>query len=416
MSIVKRKNRLLYGLTLTILIFGLAILLFLERRVVKDREASIDNAVDLLGKEHVLKASDDIRISFSEIERLSKSIRKNPFINDLIVSKILPDGTEIVVFPFYFNSIPKKNRPDTENFEKKKLVDNGRHLGFLYIDLNNRIITGVRTATVSFALFLILTLASYYFRVHEQEEVISATTIKLEEKGKELIQLERLALAGQLSANILHDIKKPVLNIRQEAADLLELFDSEESIRAAGNIREQVDLFFNILHELGLEKFVKAREVSEEYVDINEIINRSCSLVRYEKGGIRVIKNFEQKIPLLFAHPYKLIQLFSNLILNAYQAMNSKGTLDIKTSSGKNEIYIEISDTGKGISSLNIPHLFTPFFTTRDKKTGGEEGTGLGLYISKNIIDELEGKIEVKSTPGKGTTFIIKIPASKDNN
>jgi len=405
-----KKNTLLYGLTIAILGFGLFVLFFLERRVVSDRRAAMDNAQDLLGKNRILKAPDDIRISFSTIESLARSIKKNPFIRDIVVSKILPDRKEHVIYPFFYNSQGKDERRDLSRLKREPLTDNGDLLGYVYIELNNRIITGVRAAIAFFAVLLLLTLVSYYIRVHTQERVISATTVELEEKRKELIRLERLALAGQLTANILHDIKKPVLNIKQEAQDLTHNLKEETLSLAARNIQEQVDLFFNILRDLGLERFVKAREQDEEYVDINEMLDRSCSLVRYERGSIEMKKEYEKNLPPLLAHPYKIIQIFSNLILNAYQAMAGKGILRLKTRSQKGEILIEITDTGPGIPAEDLSKIFTPFFTKRGESISGEEGTGLGLYISKNIVDELNGTILVESAPGQGTTFRIALP------
>ena len=137
----------------------------------------------------------------------------------------------------------------------------------------------------------------------------------------------------------------------------------------------------------------------------------ACRLVRYEQGAIEVKRDFDPDLPLVFAHPYKMIQVFSNLILNAFQAMNGKGCLTLKTKRLGHDIRVEIHDTGPGIPEDRFPRLFTPFFTTRDAGASEDEGTGLGLYISKNIIDELKGKIRVESEQGKGTTFIITIPA-----
>jgi len=408
----EKKNIFLYGLGVLILALGFSVLVYLERRVVSDRKATVENAKALLGRERLLKAPDDIRISFSSVESLARSLMKNPFIKQIMIAKIV-SGEEVIIYPFYHAALSGEKQTSYKRWKKEPLVENEKLLGYLYIDLNNRIITGVRLAAASFAILLFLTLISYYIRVHTQEQVISKTSVELEEKTREMIRLERLALAGQLTANILHDIKKPVLNIKEEARDFREGASPEENRSMAQNILDQVDLFFQILRELSLERFVKAREDREEYVDINEMLDRSCALVRYEQGSVLVNKEYEKDISLVFAHPYKLIQLFSNLILNAYQAMEGKGTLVLKTRALKKEIQAEISDTGPGIAPEDTSRLFTPFFTTRGKSAGGEEGTGLGLYISKNIVDELSGKIKVNSAPGRGTTFIINLPVKE---
>jgi len=408
-----RQNSLLYFLTVLILVLGLSILVYLERRVVSDRRASIDNARDLIGKERILKAGDDIRISFSTIESLAGSIKKNPYINDLYVSKIIARRGEHVVYPFFFNALPENRRPELARLTREPLTEGDITLGYLYIKLNNRIITGVRAAVAFFVVLLLLTLFSFYSRVYAQQRVISKTTIELREKRDEMIRLERLALAGQLSANILHDLKKPVLNIKQEAQDYGEVSREKAALESTKNILEQVDLFFGILRELGLERFVKARQGGEEYVDVNEMLRRSLRLVRYERGGVRLSEDLEEGLPLLLAHPYKIIQLFSNLILNAYQAMKGQGTLSLKSSARGERIRIEIADTGPGIPPEIAGKLFTPFFTTRQEGDGEGEGTGLGLYISRNIVEELGGKIRLESEPGKGARFHVEFPAGE---
>jgi len=407
---VSRKNAWLYGLTALILILGLAVLLYLERRVVSDRRAAFENARDLLGRERILKTNDDIHISFSEIESLVSSILKNPFIKDIYITKVIAGRGEHVIIPFYYYLLPDNRRPNLSRLIREPLSEGGEILGYLYIVPNNNIILSVRAVAVTFALFLLLTLVSLFSRVHAQEQVITATTIELEEKRREMIRLERLALAGQVSANILHDIKKPVLNIKQESQELEKLTSPEEVRGIALGIREQVDLFFGILHDLGLERFVKASEGGEEFLSVNDILERSCRLVRYERGSVEVKFDLAKNLPLLFAHPSKMIQLFSNIILNAYQAMGGKGELLLRTGQEAGSIQIEIKDTGPGIPHDVIPRLFTPFFTMRSASSLGDEGTGLGLYISKNIVDDMKGEIHVESTVGKGTKFIITLP------
>jgi len=407
---MNRKNRWLYGLTALILILGLAVLLYLERRVVSDRRVAFENARDLLGRERILKTNDDIRISFSTIASLASSILKNPFIKDIYITKVVAGRGEHVIIPFYYYLLPENRRPNLARLIREPLSEGDEILGYLYIIPNNNIILSVRAVAVTFALFLLLTLVSLFSRVHAQERVITATTIELEEKRREMIRLERLALAGQVSANILHDIKKPVLNIKQESQELENLTSPEEVRAIALGIREQVDLFFGILHDLGLERFVKASEGGEEFLSVNDILERSCRLVRYERGSVEVKYDLAKNLPLLFAHPSKMIQLFSNIILNAYQAMGGKGELFLRTGLEAGAIQIEIKDIGPGIPPDMLPRLFTPFFTMRGASALGEEGTGLGLYISKNIVDDMKGEIRVESAVGKGTKFLITLP------
>ncbi|MBN1902844.1 hypothetical protein JW926_16090 [Candidatus Sumerlaeota bacterium] len=408
---IVRKNLFLYALTVIILFLGLSVLIYLERRIVRDRQAALDNARDLIGKESILGAKDDIRVSFSRMESLAQTIRKNPFIDEIYVSKSLKDNRERILYPFYWDSLPPGKKTKLHLLKKIPLSsDHNQIIGYLYVDLNNRILLGVRGAVAFFAFFLILTFLSYVSRMRSQERIITETTVELEEKRRELIRLERLALAGQLTANILHDIKKPVLNIRQEAREISERSPDQDHKKTALDILQQVELFFNILRDLGLERFVKASEGREEYVDINDMLDRSCSLVRYEQGSVEVQKEYAPNLPPLLAHPCRIIQVFSNLILNAFQAMQGKGRLVLTTRLRKNEIMIDISDTGSGIPPDMIPAIFTPFFTTRDKGAIEDHGTGLGLYITKNIIGDLHGSIHVQNSGDKGAVFVITLP------
>lgn len=411
----ERKNSWLYGLMVLILVFGLAVLIYLERQIVSDRRIAFENAATLLNRERVLKNPDNVRISSDGLKTLAATIRKNPFIKDIYVSKIIAGRGEHVVFPFHYETLLPPRKKNLKRLIRAPLEENGNVWGYLYIEPNNNIIVSVRAAAAAFSLLLILSLVAFYRRVHTQERVITETSFALDERRRELIRLERLALAGMLTANILHDIKKPVLNIKQEAQDMERQPDEKTARAAARSIQEQVELFFNILRDLGLERFVKAREGGEEFVDVNEILERACRLVRYECGSSEVVFDLAEKLPALLARPTRLIQLFSNLILNAFQAMKGSGKLAIRTAFQDGAIHVEITDTGPGIPPELIKKIFNPFFSTRSGETGGEEGSGLGLFISKNIVDDMKGELRVESSPGKGAKFAIVLPVHFQN-
>ncbi|MBD0304466.1 MAG: GHKL domain-containing protein, partial [Tolypothrix sp. T3-bin4] len=122
------------------------------------------------------------------------------------------------------------------------------------------------------------------------------------------------------------------------------------------------------------------------------------------KQGLNVIKNY-QSSPSILCYPDELHQVWTNLIHNALQAMDNRGTLRIDVSQHKESVLVSITDSGKGIPSEIKQKIFEPFFTT--KRLG--EGSGLGLYIIKKIIDKHQGTIEVESMPGK-TTFTLSLP------
>ena len=115
------------------------------------------------------------------------------------------------------------------------------------------------------------------------------------------------------------------------------------------------------------------------------------------------------ELPQIQCYPQLLNQVFLNLLINAAQSIEDRGEIKIKTRADNGYVEIMISDTGCGISKENLPRIFDPFFTT--KKIG--KGTGLGLNVAYNIVKKHQGKIDVKSDAGKGTTFIIRIPTAK---
>ncbi len=404
---IDRTNLIIYIANIVFLIVGITVLLVLQRSFIRDRDASIESIKGMFSRERVLKGREDIGIKFSQIESIVKINRRNIFIRDLYVSKIIANVGEHLVHPFAYAALYPDWRTRLERFRREPLVENQTVYGYLYIDLDERPITTVRVATVGLAVLLVVVLVFLMSRLRTQEKVITKTTVELEEKRQEMIRLERLALAGQLTANIFHDIKKPVLNIKHELADFARQMSSIPNGTAQlEGIQRHVDLFFAILRDLNIERFVRVGDREKEYVDVNDMLDRAFQLVKYERGGTEIQKLYATALPPILAHPYRMIQVFSNIILNAFQAMESKGTLTLRTMLTDAGIRIEIADTGPGISPDHLQNIFTPFFTTRSQ----HDGAGLGLYISKNIIDELQGEITVESSENVGTCFTIVIP------
>jgi signal transduction histidine kinase len=289
------------------------------------------------------------------------------------------------------------------------LVARGQLLGNLYVRVDRGTLRSVQAAIALLSLLLAGAVLLFARQFRRQEHVISRTTVELDEKKRELVRLERLALAGQLSANLLHDLKKPVLNIKNEAEELEGAGQEMKSPREAGEpgrrIRNQVDTFFSILRDSTFERFVRA-EGEREYVGINELIERSLALVRYERGAVEVDLRLDPAVPSVLAVPVRLVQVFSNLVLNAFQAMEGRGKLTISTAGEAGRVAVVIADTGPGIHPDALDRIFTPFYTTKPSDTG----TGLGLYITRDIVDDMGGSISVESSPA-GTAFRIELPA-----
>jgi signal transduction histidine kinase len=160
-----------------------------------------------------------------------------------------------------------------------------------------------------------------------------------------------------------------------------------------------------------LLNFSRTGGAAFEEVNLNRIIGETLSLVDhpFRAAHVQVIENFASDLPGVLGSGNRLQQVFLNLFLNAKDAMPAGGMLEVRSSSTNGTVEIEVSDTGIGIQRENLTRVFDPFFTT--KAIG--RGTGLGLSVSYGIIKEHAGKIEVRSTPGKGTSFRLEFPAAR---
>jgi len=406
---VDRTNLALSATTALFAIFALGVLLWLKGRFDRERADTIATvkrqfSVALLG------LPDNLKIRFAEIERYHDAlIPHNAHVRRILVSKIVAGRGEKIVLPCYYAAVYPDWLNRLRQFERHVLEDQGIAYGAIYFDFDNSRLNLVRGAIASLGVLLLLVLALIVGRLRVQEVALSRTTVELEERKRELVELERLSLAGQLSANILHDIRKPLLNIRMDVEEIEGLPATSDRIQErVGGIRRHVELFFNILRELNIEKFIRGDQAGQEYANVNDLLERACALVRYERGSVEGRTEFTPQLPPVFAFPYRLIQVFSNIILNAYQAMAGQGRLVLKTSREDRWIVVRIADTGPGIRPDHLSRIFEPFFSTK-QETGG---SGLGLYISKGIVEELGGTVRVSSTPGQGTVFEIRLPAS----
>ena len=144
--------------------------------------------------------------------------------------------------------------------------------------------------------------------------------------------------------------------------------------------------------------------------DLNHALKRTLFLLESQAlfQNIEVKEDLDENLPMANSDVQQMYHLFMNLILNAVQAMDGKGTLTLKTMAipAKNRVQIEISDTGPGISEEALPQLFEPFFTTKEEG----KGTGLGLSLAYNIVENHGGSISAENNPDHGANFIIKLP------
>jgi two-component system NtrC family sensor kinase len=237
---------------------------------------------------------------------------------------------------------------------------------------------------------------------------------KLKEFTKsKIMESDRLALIGQLSANVAHELNNPLQGIVTYSHLLLEDLPRDDPSRdSLEKIVTQANRSRDIIR--GLLDFARQRKPDKTLCDVNNVLKECVSLLEKQAlfQNVQITSNLEEKLPLTIIDPSQIERVFINIIVNAADAMDGNGKLNIATrfDPGDNCIEVVFTDTGHGIAKENLEKIFDPFFTTKD--TG--HGVGLGLAISFGIIKEHNGTLSVESEVGKGTTFIVRLPVTTE--
>lgn len=240
---------------------------------------------------------------------------------------------------------------------------------------------------------------------------LEITVRKLKDTQYQLIQSEKMASVGVLTAGISHEINNP-LNYIHGSISLMESYINDnledhhnELIPLVDIINEGVVRATNVVRSL--DQFSKISEVYTDFCDVNSIINNCLFMLKHRFGDrIIVDKNFDENLPPIQGNEGKLHQVFFNVLANSEQSIEEEGRISISTSVLNDEVIITVADTGCGISKEIISRITEPFFTTKDPG----KGTGLGLSITYSIVKEHKGKIVFDSEKGVGTTVIISFP------
>lgn len=232
-----------------------------------------------------------------------------------------------------------------------------------------------------------------------------------EELEKRLIQLERLAAVGELASITTHEFNNLLMTIINYAKLGLRHKDEASRDKALTRILDAANRGAKITSTvLGLSR---VGSNAMEPVDLVALVEDTLVLLERELIKYRIdIERDLQPCPKIAGITGQLQRLLLNLITNARQAIGERGTIRIRVAEDRGSVVLTIRDSGCGIPLENLPKLFQPFFTTKSgPDASGKGGTGLGLSVCKEIVDEHRGRIRVDSTPGKGTAFIIRFPA-----
>ena len=246
------------------------------------------------------------------------------------------------------------------------------------------------------------------------EKRVEERTKELREKQHQLVQAGKLAAIGQLGAGVAHELNNPMAGILGYAQLMLEIVSRKdlkiEDVSAFKKFLQRIEDGSLRCKEIIQNLLQFARKSSEEVVsvNVNNIVEDTLSLIEHQLlvNKIEVIKNLTTDIKQVDGNHVQLRQVFTNIIINAQQAMPEGGQLFISTRNENDSVGIEFKDTGCGIPEEYKDRIFEPFFTTKmDWK-----GTGLGLSICYDIIKNHNGNIEVDSRLGKGAVFTIILP------
>ena len=231
--------------------------------------------------------------------------------------------------------------------------------------------------------------------------------VRLEDQ---MVQTEKLTSLGLLAAGVAHEVNTPLAVIsnyiqmlaKQIAADDPRQKTIERIVKQTFRASEIVNNLLN---------FSRTGGTAAAEIDLNAVLDETLSLVQHplKAARVSVVRNYTKKLPPVLGSTTRLQQVFLNLFMNARDAMPGGGMIEVRTAAHNGSVEIEVSDTGAGIPPEQLHRIFDPFFTT---KASGR-GTGLGLSVSYGIIKEHAGKVDVRSAPGKGTSFRLEFPAAR---
>lgn len=237
--------------------------------------------------------------------------------------------------------------------------------------------------------------------LHDLTEIRELERRRVEQQ---LFESEKLAAVGRLAASIAHEVNNPLEAIKNSLYLMESSFEGDKNARFLEIARKETERVSHIIRQmLGLAR----RSGEVDWVDVNQLLEETLVLLekKLRQSRIRVVRTFDAMLPRVRARADQLRQVFLNLLINAQQAIGTTGEITLVTSRPEQalqpSILIQIRDSGVGISEEDLTRIFEPFFST------GKKGTGLGLWVTQDIVRQHGGRIEVSSDKAQGTTFSI---------
>jgi len=228
---------------------------------------------------------------------------------------------------------------------------------------------------------------------------------------RELIYRERMIALGQIGAGVAHEVNNPLTTVSGWLQILLAEIEENDKRRAPLQLmNEEVGRIANIIHHL--LTFGRRAPVEQQLVRTNRLLSDVLALVEYQirNDNIQVVSDFCPDLPLVAGDPNQLKQVFLNVIVNARQAMPNGGTLALCTrTTDDGSVEVTMGDTGCGMEQSVAEKIFEPFYTTK----GDQGGSGIGLFLCRNIVKDHGGTLSVSSQPGEGTTFLLTLPGAR---
>ena len=354
------------------------------------------------------------------------------------------------------------NQKELEEKERQKtiaLLEERKALQESELKISQAMRTFFFGLSVLFAIILFLIYRSYRLKqkannrlalqnmeIQQQKDRLETMLKELKAAHSQIVQSEKMASLGELTAGIAHEINNPINfvyagvdGLRASLEGLLEVLnkyallddvDSVEEIKLVLKdikklkrqlyFNETTDNVFEVVNAIkegatrtaeivkGLRSFSRLDETELKQANIHSGIDSTLVLLnsKIERDRLTIEKNYDPMIQEIECFPGQLNQVFMNILSNAIDSITDKGTITISTQDLGAEVEVKISDTGRGMSEEVKDKIFQPFFTTK----GLGEGTGLGLSITFGIIDKHKGTVKVESAPDQGTTFLITIP------